>query len=97
MKKALGDDRAALGTEARLLGEALEAESRLRDPDARNASLAGLRGMLETWSREADAATASPQRSQARRLLGAIAAGAAQRVKDEEYQRLVEQYRRRER
>ena len=97
VKKALGDDRAALGTESRLLGEALEAESRLRDPDARNASLARLRGMLETWSREADATTASPQRSQARRLLGAIAAGAAQRVKDEEYQRLVEQYRRRER
>ena len=97
VKKALGDDRAALGTEARLLGEALEAESRLRDPEARAASLARLRGMLETWSREADATTASPERSQARRLLGAIAAGAAQRVKDEEYQRLVEQYRRRER
>ena len=97
VKKALGDDRAALGTEARLLGEALEAESRLRDPEARNASLARLRGMLETWSREADSTTASPERSQARRLLGAIAAGAAQRVKDEEYRRLVEQYRRRER
>jgi hypothetical protein len=97
VKKALGDDRAALGTEARLISEALDAESRLRDPDARTASLARLRGMLETWSREADSPTASPERSQARRLLGAIAAGAAQRVKDEEYQRLVEQYRRRER
>ena len=97
VKKALGDDRAALGTETRLLDEALEAESRLRDPEARAASLARLRGMLETWSREADSTTASPERSQARRLLGAIAAGAAQRVKDEDYRRLVEQSRRRER
>ena len=57
VKKALGDDRAALGTEARLLGEALDAESRLRDPDSRAASLARLRGMFETWSRAADATT----------------------------------------
>ena len=46
--------------------------------------------MLENWSRAAGAATASPLRSQARRLLGAIAAGAAGRVNDEEYLRLVQ-------
>jgi poly(3-hydroxybutyrate) depolymerase len=97
VKKALGDDRAALGGEGRLLDEALEAESRLGDPDGRAASLSRLRATLETWSRAAAATAASPERSQARRLLGAIAAGAAQRVKDEEYLRLVEQYRWRER
>ena len=96
VKKAQSDDRSALGTEARLLGEALDAESRLRDPDARAASLARLRGMFESWSLAADAAAASAGRSQARRLLGAIAAGAAQRVKDEEYLRLIDQFRRRD-
>ena len=97
VKKALGDDRAALGTESRLLREALDAEARLRDPDARAANLARLRGMLETWSQAAAATTASAERSQARRLLAAIAAGAAERVKDEDYLRLVQEYRRRER
>ena len=95
VKKALSDDRAALATEARLLREALEAEARLRDPDTRAAGLARLRGLLDTWARAAEATTASPGRSQARRLLGAIAAGAAARVKDEEYLRLLQEYRRR--
>ena len=92
VKKAMAEERGVLDMEGRLLGEALDAEARLRDPDARAASLARLRGMLEHWSRAAGAATASPLRSQARRLLGALAAGAAGRVKDEEYLRLVQQY-----
>jgi predicted esterase len=95
VKKALADDRGMLDTEGRLLREALDTEARLRDPDARAASLARLQGMLENWSRAAGAAAASPARSQARRLLGAIAAGAAGRVKDEEYLRVVQQYQRR--
>jgi len=94
VKDAFARDRAALDAESRLRREALDAEARLRDPDARAASLARLRGMLESWSRAASAAEPSPERSQARRLLGAIAAGASERVTDEEYLRLIRQYRR---
>ena len=49
--------------------------------------------MFEGWSRSAQAREPSPARSQARRLLGAVAAGASERVKDEEYRSLVQQYR----
>jgi poly(3-hydroxybutyrate) depolymerase len=94
VKRAQNHDRAALAAETRLLHEALDTESRLRDPDVRSASLARLQGMLEAWSRVAAAATASSERSQARRLLGALAAGAAARTSDEDYLRLLRQYRR---
>ena len=93
VKKAMAEEREMFDMEGHLLREALDVEARLRGPDARAASLARLRGMLENWSRAAGAATASPLRSQARRLLGALAAGAAERVKDEEYLRLVQQFR----
>ena len=93
VKTALARDRAALDAEARALDEALRLESRLRDADTRAASLARLGGMFAEWSREAAAATATPARSRARRLLAAVAAGAAERVADEEYRALVQRYR----
>jgi len=92
-RQAAARDRAALEAEARQLDEALAAEARLKDSGARTAALATLRGMFEGWSRSAQAGEPSPDRSQARRLLGAVAAGASERVKDEEYRSLVQQYR----
>jgi hypothetical protein len=71
----------------------LAAEVRLKDAGTRAAALAQLRKSFEGWARAARAEEASPARSQARRLLGAVAAGAGERVKDEEYSKLVQQYR----
>lgn len=92
-KKAIGRARAALDTEARRLDEALAAEARLKEAATRAAALTSLRVMFEGWARAAQAPDPSAARSQARRLLGAIGAGAAERVKDEEYRALVQQYR----
>jgi dienelactone hydrolase len=92
-KRAMARDRKALDAEARLLDETLATEVRLKDPGARSAALARLRLLFEGWSLGAQAPEPSPARSQARRLLGAIAAGAAERVRDEEYRALVQQYR----
>jgi hypothetical protein len=92
-RQAMARDRTALEAEARLLEEALAAEARLKEAGGRTAALATLRNLFEGWSRSAQAAEPSPARSQARRLLGAMAAGAAERVKDDEYRSLVQQYR----
>jgi poly(3-hydroxybutyrate) depolymerase len=92
-KKAIGRDRTALAAEARLLDDALAAEGRLTDAGGRATALAALRSMFEDWSQAAQAPEPSAARSQARRLLGAVSAGAAARVKDEEYRALVQQYR----
>jgi pimeloyl-ACP methyl ester carboxylesterase len=93
VRNAATRDRTALEAEARLLEAALAAEARLKDAGTRAAALAQLRELFEGWARAARAEEASPARSQARRLLGAVAAGAGERVKDEEYRKLVQQYR----
>lgn len=91
--RALRREKADLDAEARLLDDALATESRLRDRASRANALDRMRQMFEEWSRAARAEAPSAARSQARRLLGAVAAGAAERVKDEEYRALVQQYR----
>lgn len=91
--RAVAHDRAALDAEARALDEALALEARLRDRDARTATLARLDGLLGGWARAAGAAEPSAERQRARRLLGAIAAGAASRAGDAEYTRLVQRHR----
>jgi hypothetical protein len=88
-------ERADLETETRLLNEGLEQESRLRDPASRPAALARLRALFEAWSLRASGEEPSLDRARARRLLGAIAAGAGERAGDEEYRALMQQYRRR--
>lgn len=93
VRRALADDRAALAGEERALQDALALEARLRDPDRRAASLARLTGLLEAWSAAARAAAPSAERSRARRLLGALGGGAAERTKDDEYRALVQRHR----
>ena len=80
--RALARDRAGLDAEARALDQALALEARLRDRDARAATLAQLDTLLGGWARIAAAADPSAERQQARRLLGAIAAGATSRAGD---------------
>jgi predicted esterase len=95
LKGAIARERADLETETRMLNEGLEQEARLRDPASRSGALMRLGAMFESWSRSASDDEPSPARARARRLLGAMAAGAAERVKDEEYLALVQKYRRR--
>jgi len=91
--RAVARDRAGLDAEARALDEALALEARLRDRDGRAATLARLDTVLAGWARTAAAADPSAERQQARRLLGAIAAGAASRAGDAEYTDLVQRHR----
>lgn len=93
VRKALADERAAIARERRLLQDALALEARLGDPEARTASLARLAGLLEAWSRAAAAEAPSAERSQARRLLGALGGGAAERTADDEYRALLQTFR----
>jgi predicted esterase len=94
VRRALQQERAALDAESRMLDETLALEARLSDPSGRAAALAALRMRLDSWARTAAVDTPSPDRSRSRRLLGAIAAGAADRVPDAEYRELVRQIRR---
>jgi predicted esterase len=93
VQDALARERSDLEAEARALDEALVIEARLRDPSSRAASLTRLRTLFESWSTTASAGEPSAERARARRLLGAVAAGASERVKDDEYRALVQQYR----
>jgi hypothetical protein len=51
-----------------------------------------LRERLSKLARKASAGDDSPERSQARRVLRSITMGAAGRVRDQEYLKLLEQY-----
>lgn len=93
VKRARAKEKDALATESRLLDEALRHEANLRNPDARAASLQRLTGLFAEWADMAKADTPSPERSRARRLLSAVAAGAASRSDDPEYRELVQRYR----
>lgn len=93
VRKAVADDTSARAREDRELQDALLLESRLRDADARAASLARLAFVLESWSAAARAPEPSPERSRARRLLGALAGGASQRTNDDAYLAVVQKFR----
>ena len=92
VKKALKRERDADDAEGRMLGEIFELESRLGD-DGRLPALMTLRDRLTKLSRTAASEADTPERSQARRVLRSITAGASGRVQDREYLTLLEQYR----
>jgi dienelactone hydrolase len=92
VKKALSRERSSDDAEARQLDEIFGLEAELRDPGRHDASLGRLRDQLARYARLADAATESPERSQARRILRTVTGGAAERVDDPEYRRLLEQF-----
>jgi hypothetical protein len=91
VKKALARERDADDREERTLGDIFDLEAGLRD-DRRVQSLLQLRNSLEKLARAADATEDSPERSQARRVLRTITAGASERVQDDEYRALLAQY-----
>ena len=67
-------------------------ESGLRCESRHLESLGRLRDWLSRTARQVDAATDSPERRLARRLLRTITMGAADRVQDGEYLKLLQQY-----
>ena len=92
VKKALARQRGDDEAEARMLGDVFDLEAGLSDESRHGVALLQLRDRLSKLSRAATAADESPARSQARRVLRAITAGAAERVQDREYRALVDQY-----
>ncbi len=92
VKKVLKRERDADDAEGRMLGEIFELESRLGD-DGRLPALMTLRDRLTKLSRTAASEADTPERSQARRVLRSITAGASGRVQDREYLTLLEQDR----
>src|SRR5438270_13537284 len=92
VRKAVDRARAADESEARVISDIFDLEAGLLD-DRRAESLLRLRGELSKLSRAANVAEESAARSQARRILRVITAGAAERVQDQEYRALLDQYR----
>ena len=93
IKKALKRERDADDAAARMLREILTLEAQLSDQDQHDAALMTLRNRLLTLSGKSAGEVESPERSQARRVLRAIASGASERVQDREYLTLLERYR----
>ena len=93
VKNALGRERADDDAEARQVGDVLTLEAALRDESRRMEGLGRLRDVLMRYARQAGAEADSPERRRARRLLRTITMGAAERVQDAEYLKLLEQYR----
>ncbi len=93
VKKALKAERDADDAEFRTLGEIFELEGRIGDEGHRREALMTLRDRLSKLSRKATSEADTPERSQARRMLRSITAGASARVQDREYLTLLEQYR----
>lgn len=92
VKKTLARQRADEDNEARMLGEIFDLEAGLSDESRHGVALMQLNGRLSKLSQVATAGDDSPARSQARRVLRAITAGAAERVQDREYRALIDQY-----
>jgi hypothetical protein len=92
VKKALARQRADDDAEARMLGDIFDLEAGLSDESRRDLALMQLSGRLSKLAGAANAADDSPARSQARRVLRTITAGAAERVQDREYRALIDQY-----
>jgi len=93
VKNALKRERNADEAEARMLGEIFELEGQLGDDSRHPGALSLLRERLSQLFRKASEEADTPERSQARRVLRAVTAGASERVQDPEYQKLLEQYR----
>ena len=79
--------------EARLMNDLIELEAGLSDETMRTQNLLRLRETLSRAFTEATSAADSPARQQARRVLRAVTAGAAERVLDPEYRRMLESFR----
>jgi dienelactone hydrolase len=92
LKKALARERADDDEEARFIREVVDLETALQDPDRRSQALARLRNRLSQWARAAQSPVDSPERIRARRALRTLMMGAGQRVGDEEYRKMLDEF-----
>ncbi|HJZ74597.1 MAG TPA: hypothetical protein VKE51_22830 [Vicinamibacterales bacterium] len=92
VKKALSRERSGDDAEMRMVDEIAGLEAGLSDATRHDANLSRLREYLVRFARAAEAAAESSERSQARRMLRVITGGAAERVDDPEYRRLLAQF-----
>ena len=93
IKRTLNQQRDDDEAEARLIERIQELEAGLRSDERRNDSLMTLRVVLEDSFKQANAATDSPSRRRARRVLRVVTSGANQRVQDPDYLKLLEKFR----
>jgi len=93
VKSALKRERSSEDAEGRMLAEIFELEAQLGDDSRHAGALSLLRDRLSKIARQAGEEADTPERSQARRVLRAVTAGATERVQDPEYRKLLEQYR----
>jgi predicted esterase len=91
VKKAIARQRSADDAESRLLTDIFELEAGLTDESRRAMNLGRLRDQLSRYKRAAESETDSPERSQARRVLRSVTFGAADRVEDPQYLRLLQE------
>jgi len=92
VKRALKREQDADNAEGRMLGDIFDLEARLAG-DNRDVALMGLRDRLTKLARKAAEEAETPERSQARRVLRSITAGASGRVQDGEYLKILEGFR----
>jgi pimeloyl-ACP methyl ester carboxylesterase len=93
VKKALDRERADDDAEARQLEDLFTLEAALKYDETHLATMGRLRDWLARTARQADAASDSPERRRARRLMRNATVGAGERVQDAEYRKLLQQYR----
>jgi hypothetical protein len=93
VKSVLAHERGDEDSEARQLDDVLALEAGLRDEGRHLENLGRLRDWLSRTARQANAAADSPERRRARRVMRSITMGAADRVQDAEYLKLLQQYR----
>ena len=92
-KRTLDRQREADQAELRTLEEIGRLEAGLADSSTRSESYADLRRVLEDCRKKATATDGSPQRDSAARILRVVTMGASERVQDQEYLKLLQQYR----
>ena len=76
-----------------LLSDIFALEAALDDPARHGPTMLALRDRVMRLAKKAAAEGESPERSQARRVLRAITAGASGRVQDREYLQMLNEFR----
>jgi dienelactone hydrolase len=92
VKDALSRERKSDAAEMQLVSDIFALEAELGDPDRHAQTMMALRDQLARLVKKASAGSESPERSQARRVLRAITAGAPGRVQDREYLQMLNEF-----
>jgi poly(3-hydroxybutyrate) depolymerase len=93
VRDALKKERDEENRERRQTDELLAAENQLASSDGRPMALAHLHDRWKKLAAAANGPADSADRRIARRMLRGLSAGVAERVKDEEYRKMVEEFR----